>query len=66
MRDILTGKKTYIAAVLTILGALLAYFTGEATLDTTAQLVVTAILGATIRAGSKADAEAVVDNHKPK
>jgi hypothetical protein len=43
------GYKTYITAALAVLGALAAYFVGEADLATTAQLVLTAVLGATIR-----------------
>jgi len=47
----LSGKKTYVVAVTTILAAIGAYLTGEAGLATTIQLVVTSVLGMTIRSG---------------
>lgn len=45
------GQKTYITAGVAVLTAAAAYFTGSADLMATIQLVVTAILGATIRHG---------------
>ncbi len=47
----LTGKKTYITAALTIIGALAAYFTADASVADTAQLIVTALLAAFVRNG---------------
>jgi hypothetical protein len=45
------GQKTYITAAVAVIGAVAAYLTGSADLMDTVQLVVTAILGATIRHG---------------
>lgn len=45
----LKGYKTYVTAALAVLTAASAYLTGEATLMQTAQLVFTAIMGATVR-----------------
>ena len=53
MFGMLKGKKTYITALLAILGAGAGYATGEATAIQAAQLVVTAILGATLRSGMR-------------
>lgn len=47
----LAGYKTYITAAVTVIGAVAAYLTGEAQLGATVQLVVTAVLAATIRNG---------------
>jgi precorrin-4 methylase len=47
----LSGYKTYITAGVTVIGAVAAYLTGEATLAVTAQLVVTALLAAFLRNG---------------
>ena len=47
----LKGYKTYIVGTLAVLGAVGAYLTGDATLGDTIQLVVTAVLGMTIRHG---------------
>ena len=47
----LKGYKTYIVAGVTVIGAIAAYLVGDATLQATIQLVVTAVLGATIRHG---------------
>jgi len=52
----LKGYKTYITGVMTILGALAAYLIGEAELGTTIQLVVTAVMGMTIRSGVTTEA----------
>lgn len=49
----LAGKKTYVVAFLTILGAIGGHLTGELQLNDAAQLVVTALLGATVRNGIK-------------
>jgi hypothetical protein len=49
--NFLSGYKTYVTAAVTVFGALMALFVGEAELANTIQLVVTAVLGATIRAG---------------
>ena len=43
------GYKTYITAAVAVIGALAAYLTGDASLIQTAQLVITAVIGATIR-----------------
>jgi hypothetical protein len=43
------GYKTYIVASLSVIGAVAAYLVGDATIAQTVQLVVTAVLGATIR-----------------
>jgi len=47
----LSGYKTYITAAVAVVGALAAYFVGDATLADTAQLVVTAVLAAFVRNG---------------
>ncbi len=47
----LPGKKTYIAAVMTVLGFWAAHLSGEMELASTIQATVTAILAATLRAG---------------
>ena len=47
----LSGYKTYITAAVTVIGAVAAYLTGDAELGATIQLVVTAVLAATIRNG---------------
>ena len=50
-QGILSGKKTYVAGIIGILGALAAYLTGEASLADAGQLLLTAVLGMTVRAG---------------
>ena len=45
------GYKTYILAVVTVVGAVAAYLVGDSTLNSTVQLVVTALMGAFIRNG---------------
>ena len=50
------GQKTYVTAAVAVVTAIAAYLTGDATLIQTAQLVVTAIIGATIRHGIAAGA----------
>ena len=47
----LTGYKTYITAFIAVITAVAAYFTGEATVIQTAQLVFTALIGAFVRSG---------------
>lgn len=51
MFGILKGKKTYIAALLTVLGAGAGYATGDATAMQAIQMAITAILAATLRNG---------------
>lgn len=53
---ILAGKKTYVVAVMGILGFVASYLTGEVELAQAAQGVLTAILGMTIRNGMKTGA----------
>lgn len=43
------GYKTYIVAGIAVLTAVAGYLTGDATIAQTIQLVVTAVLGATLR-----------------
>lgn len=45
----LKGYKTYVTAAVTVIGAVAAYLVGDVGLADTIQLVVTAVLGATIR-----------------
>lgn len=47
----LSGYKTYILAAVTGLGAVAHYLVGDADLASTIQLVVTALMGATLRNG---------------
>lgn len=54
-QGVLSGKKTYIAAVLAILGTLGSYLAGDVGITDAAQLVLTAILGVTIRHGIASD-----------
>ena len=49
----LKGKKTYLAALLTIIGAGVSYLNGDATVMQAAQMAVTAILAATLRSGMR-------------
>lgn len=58
---VLKGRKTYITAAMTIIGTVASYLVGEVQLADAAQLVLTAILGITIRAGVKADTAPVED-----
>lgn len=46
-----SGYKTYILAIVTVIGAAASYLVGDASLPDTVQLVVTALLGAFIRHG---------------
>lgn len=50
----LSGYKTYIVGAMGILGAISSFLVGDATLADTAQMVLTAVLGMTIRSGIKA------------
>jgi phage-related holin len=45
------GKKTYIAAAVAVITAVAAYLVGDADLMDTIQLVITAVIGATLRNG---------------
>lgn len=47
----LSGYKTYIFAGITVITAVATYLVGEASLADTIQVVVTAVLGVTIRHG---------------
>lgn len=47
----LKGKKTYVVAALAVVGAVASYLTGDLALADAVQLAITAILGATVRAG---------------
>ena len=47
----LAGYKTYLTAGLAVIGAVAAYLMGETTLTDALQLVVTALIGAFVRAG---------------
>jgi len=47
----LAGYKTYIVAGLSVLGAVAGYLVGDMSLPDAVQVVVTAVLGATIRDG---------------
>lgn len=48
---ILKGKKTYVSAAIGAIGAVAAYLVGDMALADAAQIVLTAIIGATIRHG---------------
>lgn len=47
----LKGYKTYVVGGMTVLGAVAAYLTGDATLIEAAQITVPAIIGMTVRHG---------------
>lgn len=47
----LKGKKTYVTAALTVIGAVAGWLVGDVSLVDAAQLAVTALLGAFIREG---------------
>ena len=49
MFGILRGKKTYVAAGLTVIGAGASYLTGDASVVQAAQMAITAVLAATLR-----------------
>lgn len=50
------GYKTYIVGAVTVMSAIATYLVGDAQLADTIQLVVTAVLGMTIRAGVTTEA----------
>lgn len=50
------GYKTYITGALGILGAIAAYLVGDVSLADAGQLLLTAVLGMTIRSGIKPNA----------
>jgi uncharacterized membrane-anchored protein len=45
------GYKTYIVAAVAVISAVASYLVGDASVADTAQLVLTAVLGATVRHG---------------
>lgn len=49
MAGVLKGKKTYVAAGLGVIGAAAAYLTGEANTMQAGQMILTAIVSATLR-----------------
>ena len=51
IRELLAGKKTYLAALAAIVGGLIAFADGKADIMQTFQLIATAIIGATLRSG---------------
>jgi hypothetical protein len=51
----LTGKKTYLMAAITVLSTVAATLAGQISLPDAAQLIVTAVLGATVRQGVAKD-----------
>ena len=53
MFAVLKGKKTYVVAAVTVIGALASVLTGELATADALQLIVTAVLGATVRNGIK-------------
>jgi hypothetical protein len=53
MFGILKGKKTYVAAALTVIGAFASYAMGDLSAFQAAQLVVPAILSAALRNGMR-------------
>lgn len=54
-QGILSGKKTYITAVMAIIGTIASYLAGDVAIADAAQLILTAVLGVTIRSGIKTD-----------
>jgi hypothetical protein len=55
-RHVFKGYKTYIVAAVAVVGAVASYLVGDSSLNETAQIVVTALLGTTIRHGLKTGA----------
>jgi len=51
LSGILQGKKTYVAAGISVIGAIAAYLTGDATATQAFQLVMSALLAAGVRNG---------------
>ena len=57
-QGIFAGKKTYITGIMAIVGTLATYFSGDTlAIADAAQLILTAILGMTIRSGIKTDTQ---------
>lgn len=52
---VLKGKKTYIVGVVSIISTIGAYLVGDVALADAAQLILTAVLGMTVRSGVAAD-----------
>ena len=50
-QGILAGKKTYVVAVMAILGFVSSYLMGDIAITDAAQGILTAVLGMTIRSG---------------
>lgn len=51
LAGVLQGKKTYVAAIISVVGAVCAYLTGDATGMQAFQLVMSAVLAAGVRSG---------------
>lgn len=51
LRNALRGKKTYLTALVSVLSAIAAYLVGDLSIPEAAQIVLTAVLGATLRSG---------------
>lgn len=51
IREALAGKKTYLTAVIAILTAVLGFANGTLNVADTFQVIITSVLGMTIRAG---------------
>lgn len=56
-QGILAGKKTYVTAVVAIISTVAAYLVGDVQLTDAAQLILTSILGITIRSGIASNAK---------
>lgn len=56
-QGVLAGKKTYILAGASAITAIAAYLTGEISIGVLLQTIVTALLGATVRAGVASDTD---------
>ena len=56
-KGVLAGKKTYLTGAVTIISAVVAFLIGEVGFSEAFQLIVTAVLGMTIRSGIKAEAK---------
>lgn len=57
----LKGYKTYVTAGVAVIAAVAAYLVGDVGLADTIQIVVTAVLGATIRSGVTSEAKKLSD-----
>ena len=51
IKNALSGKKTYLVALVTIIGGVITWVSGSINTADLIQLIVTAILGCTVRAG---------------